>query len=174
MGQIAHLRKQFKSINTYDYIITLNKRRKNQSFTLWEFNCSSFEQTWILFIQWYIVPILDEISPAVLEKKILKFCQCIFAISLLSPLEKRWGPSLEQTWVIITKRCIVPSLVEISLAVLEKKILKFCQSIFAISLIISPRKKVGPFIWTNLKPLHPRVHCAKFDFCPVVLEKKIF
>ena len=29
MGHIAHLMKQFKSINTYDYIITLIKRRKN-------------------------------------------------------------------------------------------------------------------------------------------------
>ena len=29
MGHIAHLRKQFKSIKTYDYIIMLIKRRKN-------------------------------------------------------------------------------------------------------------------------------------------------
>ena len=29
MGHIAHLRKQFKSKNTYDYIITLIKRKKN-------------------------------------------------------------------------------------------------------------------------------------------------
>ena len=28
MGHIAHRRKQFKSINTYDYIITFIKRRK--------------------------------------------------------------------------------------------------------------------------------------------------
>ena len=28
MGHIAHLRKQFKSINTYDYLITLIKRRE--------------------------------------------------------------------------------------------------------------------------------------------------
>ena len=28
MGHIAHLEKQFKSINTYDYIITMIKRRK--------------------------------------------------------------------------------------------------------------------------------------------------
>ena len=28
MGHIPHLRKQFKSINTYDYIITFIKRRK--------------------------------------------------------------------------------------------------------------------------------------------------
>ena len=30
MDHIAHLRKQFKSINTYDYIITLIKRIKNE------------------------------------------------------------------------------------------------------------------------------------------------
>ena len=29
MGHMAHLRKQFKSINTYDNIITLIKRKKN-------------------------------------------------------------------------------------------------------------------------------------------------
>ena len=34
MGNIAHLRKQFKSINTYDYIITLIKRRKNTLLTV--------------------------------------------------------------------------------------------------------------------------------------------
>ena len=31
MGHIAHLRKQFKSINTYDYIITLIKRRRKKT-----------------------------------------------------------------------------------------------------------------------------------------------
>ena len=34
MGHIAHLRKQFKSINTYDYIITLIKRRKKKHFMI--------------------------------------------------------------------------------------------------------------------------------------------
>ena len=29
MGHIAHLRKQFKSINTYDYIITLKREKKH-------------------------------------------------------------------------------------------------------------------------------------------------
>ena len=32
MGHIAHLRKQFKSINTYGYIITWNKRRKTHYY----------------------------------------------------------------------------------------------------------------------------------------------
>ena len=34
MGNIAHLRKQFKSINTYDYIITMIKRRKKTHYYL--------------------------------------------------------------------------------------------------------------------------------------------
>ena len=34
---------------------------------------------------------------------------------------------------------------------------------FCYFLIISPWKKTGPFIWTNLNPLHQRMLCAKFD-----------
>ena len=30
--------------------------------------------------------------------------------------------------------------------------------------IISPWKRAGPFIWTNLNPLHPRMLCAKFGW----------
>ena len=45
MGHIAYPRKQFKSINTYDYIITLIKRRKKTLLILGEFIGSSFEQT---------------------------------------------------------------------------------------------------------------------------------
>ena len=41
-------------------------------------------------------------------------------------------------------------------------------------MIISPLKRTGPFIWTNLNPLHPRMHCVKFgQNGSVVLEKKI-
>ena len=40
-----------------------------------------------------------------LEKKIHKFRQCIFAISILSPLGKRRGPSFEQNWIPFTKGC---------------------------------------------------------------------
>ena len=36
MGYIAHLRKHFKSINTFDYIITLIKRRKKNHYYLYE------------------------------------------------------------------------------------------------------------------------------------------
>ena len=32
---------------------------------------------------------------------------------------------------------------------------------FRFFIIISLWKKTGPFIWTNLNPLHPRMHCTK-------------
>ena len=56
------------------------------------------------------------------------------------------GSSFEHNWIPLTKGCFVPNLVEIGPAVLEKKIFKFRQYIFAIS----PWKRAGPFIWTNL------------------------
>ena len=60
-------------------------------------------------------------------------CQCIFAILKLSPLGKGRGSSFEQTWILLTQGCFVPSLVEIGSVVLEKKIFKFRKCIFAIS-----------------------------------------
>ena len=77
--------------------------------------------TWIPFTQGCFVPSLVEIGSVVLEKKIFEFRQCIFAISLLSPLGEGWGPSFEQTWICFTQGYFVPSLVEIGQVVLEKK-----------------------------------------------------
>ena len=68
-GPHPHLRKQFKSINTYDYIITLIKRRKKTLLISREFIGSSFEQTWIPYTQGCVVPRWVEIGPVVLEKK---------------------------------------------------------------------------------------------------------
>ena len=35
---------------------------------------------------------------------------------------------------------------------------------FCYFVIICSWKRAGPFIWTNLKTLHPRMHCAKFGW----------
>ena len=35
---------------------------------------------------------------------------------------------------------------------------------FRYFVIIAPWKRAGPFIWTNLNPLHPRMLCAKFGW----------
>ena len=55
------------------------------------------------------------------QKKILKFLRCIFAISLLSPLEKGRALYLNKHESSFTQECVVPSLVEIDPVVLEKK-----------------------------------------------------
>ena len=60
MGHLAHLRKQFKSINTYDYIITLIKRRKKNiinfityCFFIWILTKGSFVPNWLKLAQWF-------------------------------------------------------------------------------------------------------------------------
>ena len=75
--------------------------------------CFLFVKTWILFTQGCFVPSLAEIDPVVLEM-ISKFRQCIFTISLLSPLGKGYDPSFEHSWIPFTQGCFVVSLVEIS------------------------------------------------------------
>ena len=54
-------------------------------------------------------------------------------IIYLPPLEKGLGPSFEKNLISFTQGCFVLSLVEIGQLVLEKKIFKFCQFVFAIS-----------------------------------------
>ena len=46
----------------------------------------------------------------------------------------------------------------------EEDFLNFVNFFFRYFLIISPWKRVGPFFWTNLNPLHPRMLCAKFGW----------
>ena len=125
------------------YIWLYHKRRKNHHLL--------YENLMVLHLNKLEFPsskdalchILVEISPAVLEKKIFKFCQCIFVISLSSPLEKGWGPSLEQTWVLTTQWCIVQSLVEIGSVVLEKKIFFNSVNVFLLFRNYLPLERGG-------------------------------
>ena len=39
---------------------------------------------------------------------------------IISPWKKSWGPSFEETWILITQGYFVPSLVEIDPVILEK------------------------------------------------------
>ena len=100
MGHIAHLRKQFKSINTYGYIIRLIKRKTNHYYL--------YEN--------YMVLHLNNLNPLHPKMLCAKLCW-------------NWlSGSGEEDFLI--------------------------SSMFAIFVIISPWKRVGPFIWNNLNPLH--------------------
>ena len=98
----------------------------------------------------------------VLEKKIFKFSQCIFAILFLSLLGNGWDPSFEQTWIPFIQGCFVPSLVDIGPI--------DSSMYFRYFVIISPSKRAGPFVWTNLNPLYPK---SLVEIGPVVLEKRM-
>ena len=128
-------------------IISLPWLREKIPHYLREYNGSSFEQTWtkdkLCKFCWF--------SPVVLKKNI-KFCQCIVAISLLSPLAKNVGPSFEQIWVLITQGFIVRSLVEIGQVVREKIFLTSSMH-FRYVVIIYLWKRAGPFVWIKLNPL---------------------
>ena len=90
-------------------------------------------------------------------KKILQFRQCFFCyFNILCTCKRAW-PLLEQTWIPFNSVCFVPSLVEISPVVLEKKIFKFFQYIFAISL-----KRV--WLLNKFEFPSPRMLCAKFGW----------
>ena len=65
--------------------------------------------------------------------------------------------------ILFTQGCFVPILFEISPVILKKNFLKFHQCILLFQ-IISPWKRLWPFIWPNLNPHHPRMLCAKFGW----------
>ena len=111
----------------------------------------------------------------VVEKKILKFSQCIFAISFLSLLEKGHGPSSEQTWIPFAKEYFVPNFVEIGQVVLEKKNSKFRQCFFTISWLSPLGKERGPSFDQSWIPFTQGCFMQSLvEIGSVVLEKKIF
>jgi hypothetical protein len=79
---------------------------------LWRGPGPLFEQKWILFTKGKFVLSLIEFGWLVLEKKIFKNFQCIFTLSLLSPLGEGQSHSFEQTWNPSPKRWSVPSMVK--------------------------------------------------------------
>ena len=61
------------------------------------------------------------------------------------------------------KDVLLLSLIEIGQVVLEKKVFKFRQWVFAISLLSPFGEGCGPSNLMKLNSLHPRMLCAKFD-----------
>ena len=94
----------------------------------------------------------------VLEKIIFKYFSYMVS-PFVSPSDTR-GPWFEQTW-----NCTMPESFHVNLnfpgQVVLEKILKWYHPIFVI---ISPLKRICPFIWTNWNSLHPRMICTKFDW----------
>jgi hypothetical protein len=88
---------------------------------LWRETGPLHEQFRIPISYGWFVPILIEIGPLVVEKKIFKKFQCIFTLLLLSPLGERQSPSFEQFRIPSPQEWFVLSLVKIDPMVLKKK-----------------------------------------------------
>ena len=108
-------------------------------------------QVWLQLVQWFW------------RRRFLNFVIVIWLFHYyFLALRKKCGPSFLQTWIPTTKGYFVPSLVEINQGFLEKKIFKFGQCIFAISLLSPLKKRCGPLFVKFESPLHKNALCL---FC---------
>ena len=132
----------------YTYILTDGRVKYIISYAtccMWYNNIPSpspktaLYQVWLKMAQWFW------------RIRFLNLNKWRSALSLVSSLRKGRGPSFEQTWIPSTLGCSVPSLVEISQVLLEKKI-----ALFRYHILFGK----GGALHLNLR--HPMILCAKF------------
>ena len=126
--------------------------------SLWKKMCApSFKQTWVSFTQGCFVP-----SLWLLGRKFLNL------VNLFSPFRNHL--LLEKSVALHSKK-LESSLPKNALCQVWLKLAKWFWRIFlnfvnVFSLFRNylPLEKVGPFIWTDLNSLHPRMISAKFTW----------
>ena len=155
MGRISHLRKQFKSINTYVIVF------RNPLSTLWEKNgsninlnplqtnmqCAKFGWNWL----------------SSSGEEDLKFRQCIFAISNYLLLEKGEALHLDKLECLSPKDALyVASLDEIGQVVLENFLKNFVNVVLLFCNYL-PLEKGGALHLYKLESPSPKdaLNCAK-------------
>ena len=143
-------------------IIMLIKRRKHQLFTFMRF-------------EWFVVwTNLNLLYPGMLSAKFgwnwpsgsweeicLISSMYVWYYAIISPLKMPWPYS----WIPFTQWCIVPSLVEISPVVWEKKIFKFLVNVFSLFGKYLPSKMGGALYLKKLESSSPN-----YALCQVWLK----
>jgi hypothetical protein len=122
---------------------------------------SPLKRTWP-FIWWNLISLhsriirakFDEFWLDVLEKKIFKNVQCIFTLLLLPPLGEGQSPSFEQIWIPFPKDDLFWVLLELAKWFWRR--FSNDPTPFFIFVIISPLKRIWPFIWTKMSS-HPMI-----------------
>ena len=84
MGHIAYLRKQFNSINTYDYHNVNWEKKTPIIYFMW----IEWFFSWTILLKDAFAPNLVEIGPVVREKKIFNFIYVFLQFGNYLPLEK--------------------------------------------------------------------------------------
>ena len=117
-------------------------------------------QVWLKIAQWFWRRFLNFVNVFLL-----------FHNYMYLPLEKDVALHLNKLDSPSPQGSFVSSLVEIGTVVLKKKLSMY----FSYFILNSPWKRVWPFIWTNLNPLHPRCFNVPslVETSTAVLEKKM-
>ena len=140
MGLIAHMRCSWKQLNTfaqrYDYTITFINRIqwslfvKKMNSLHQKMLCAKFGWNW----------------PSDSGEEDFQISSMYFCYFVIIPLGRGRGLPFEQTWIPFTNGYFVPGFIEIGSITLKKRILKFSQYIFAISLSSPLGKGHGQWI----------------------------
>ena len=165
MGHVAHLRKLFKSINTYNYNITLIKRRKKTLSTFWEFESPSPMDA--------LCQILLKLSEWFWIRRFLNFVNVLLFRNYLS-LEKGGALHLQKLEFPLIKNALCQILLKLSEWFWIRKFLNFVN-VFTISKWSQLGKGRSPSFaetWISFDQGCFVLRLVKIG--PVVLKKKIF
>jgi hypothetical protein len=122
-----------------------------------------FQETWIYIISERFHVNMTYSGSVVLEEKISKWPNPIFAFLWLSPLWRGLGPFFEQFRVPFTQGWFMPSLIEICQLVLKNKILfniNICKYSFPYC---GPSRPPGTMMWTTLNLHYIRKLSCKYE-----------
>ena len=108
-------------------------------------------------------------------RRFLNFVNVFSLFRNYLPLEKGWALQFEQTWILMTQKGIVPSLVEIGPVVLEKKFFLILSMYFRYFFISPLGKGWGPsFEQTWILFTQGCNVLSLIEIGRVVLKKQIF
>ena len=134
----------------------------------------------LYFIEWlFIWTYLNPIHPKMLcakfgsGKNVLKFRQYIFTILKLSPLRNSGALHMNRLEYPLPMDNLSQVWLKLAQLFWGRRFLNFVNvfSLFRNYLLL---ERLGPFVWTNLNPLHPRMFCAKLLKLAQQVEKKTF
>ena len=162
MGHIAHLRNQFKNIwEDLWFYYNIYKERKNLFISFLRIEWSLFGKPWVSMTKDALCQVWLKLATWFRRRRLLNFINVfslfrnylpmensmVFICTNLNPLHPRMLCAMfGWNWLSGSG---------------EEEYLIYSMH-FRVFVIISPWKRVWPFIWINYNPLNPRFLCAKF------------
>ena len=173
MGHNSHLRKLLENENRLTHIIIMMLiKRKNPHYLLNEnwmvLHLNKLKspspkdvpwQVWLKLVQWF------------LRRRIFKISSMYFLLfrnNLFS--EKGWALHLNRLESTSLKDALCQVWLKLVQWFLRRRFFLISSMYFCYFLIISPWKRAGLFIWTNLKPLHQE--CFVPSLVEIVVQEK--